>query len=261
MRCISKPWKWFLVTMLFALAVVINLPKPSYAQAAAVEPEADRLLRKMSEYLAGLERFSVQTESSLEVILRSGQKIQYESPTEALVQRPNKLYAVRKGDMVNQEFYYDGKTLTLYNPDQKYYATVPAPPTIDQAIDFARDSLDVYAPGGDLLYKDAYKVLMEDVVSGLYVGMSVVGGVKCHHLAFRGNEVDWQIWIEDGDKPLPKKFIITTKWMTGAPQFTVLIKDWDLSPKFSEDVFTFVPPKDAQRIDFIRLSRGGASGN
>jgi hypothetical protein len=261
MRCISKPWKWVLVTMLFALAVVINLPKPSYAQAAAVEPEADRLLRKMSEYLAGLERFSVQTESSLEVILRSGQKIQYESPSEALVQRPNKLHAVRKGDFVNQEFYYDGKTLTLYNPDQKYYATVPAPPTIDQAIDFARDSLDVYAPGGDLLYKDAYKVLMEDVVSGLYVGMSVVGGVKCHHLAFRGNEVDWQIWIEDGDKPLPKRFIITTKWMTGAPQFTVLIKNWNLSPKFSEDVFTFVPPEGSQRIDFIRLSRGGASGN
>jgi hypothetical protein len=261
MRNISKSWKWVLGTMVFALALTINLPTYSYGQASAVEPEVDSMLRKMSDYLAGLERFSVRTESSLEAILRSGEKIQYDSPAEAFVQRPDKLHAERKGDIVNQEFYYDGKTLTLYNPDQKYYATVPAPPTIDQAIDFARDYLDVYAPGSDLLYKDAYKVLMEDVVSGLYVGMSVVGGVKCHHLAFRGNEVDWQIWIQDGDKPLPKKFVITTKWMTGAPQFTVLIRNWDLSPKFSEDVFTFVPPKGAQRIDFIHLSRGSAAGN
>jgi hypothetical protein len=261
MRNISKSWKWVLVTMVFALALTINLPTYSYGQASAVEPEVDQMLRKMSDYLAGLERFSVRTESSLEVILRSGEKIQYDSPAEALVQRPDKLHAERKGDIVNQEFYYDGKTLTLYNPDQKYYATVPAPPTIDQAIDFARDYLDVYAPGSDLLYKNAYKVLMEDVVSGLYVGMSVVGGVKCHHLAFRGNEVDWQIWIQDGDKPLPKKFVITTKWMTGAPQFTVLIRNWDLSPKFSKDVFTFVPPEGAEKIDFIRLSRSGASGN
>jgi hypothetical protein len=167
--------------------------------------------------------------------------------------------ADRKGDIVNQEFYYDGKTLTLYHKDRNYYATVEAPPTIDETIDFARQYLDVYAPGGDLIYKNAYSILTEDVISGFFVGMSVVGGVKCHHLAFRGNEVDWQIWIEEGDKPLPKKFIVTSKWMTGAPQFTVTIKSWNLSPKLTEDMFTFVPPKGAQKIDFIRLTSGGAS--
>jgi hypothetical protein len=258
MRNIGKHSKWFLVVMLFALAGILTLPTYSRAQAFAIEPEADRLLRKMSDYLAGLKQFRVQTENSLEVILTSGQKILYDSPAECLIQRPNKLRAERKGDIVNQEFYYDGKTLTLYNPDQKYYATVEAPPTIEETLDFARVSLDVYAPRGDLLYKNAYEVLTEDVVSGFYVGESVIGGIKCHHLAFRGNEVDWQIWIEDGDKPLPKKFIITTKWMTGAPQFTASIKAWDLSPKFSEDTFTFVPSKDAQRIDFVRLTSGAA---
>jgi len=261
MRNTGRIPKRFLVVLALAMAGTMSVPIQSHSQVSAIQPEADQLLRKMSDYLGGLKQFSIQAENSLEVILWSGQKIQYDSPTEALVQRPNKLYAERKGDVFNQEFYYDGKTLTLYNPDQKYYATVEAPPTIDEAIDFARVSLDVYAPGGDLLYKDAYKVLMEDVVSGLYIGMSVVDGTKCQHLAFRGNEVDWQIWIEDGDKPLPKKFIITTKWMTGAPQFTVSVKKWDLSPEFSEDAFTFVPPTGAQRIDFVRLIQGGASGN
>jgi hypothetical protein len=241
----------------FVLIVVAGLPAYSHGQSAAIEPKADQLLRKMSDYLAGLKEFSVQTENTLEVVLRSGEKIQYDSPAEASIQRPNKVWANRKGDIVNQEFYYDGKTLTLYSPDQMYYATVNAPPTIDETIDFAREALDVYAPGGDLMYKNAYGILTEDAVSGFYVGMSVVGGVKCHHLAFRGNEVDWQIWIEDGDKPLPRKFIVTSKWMTGAPQFTVVIKNWNLSPKFTEEMFTFVPPQGAQKIDFIRLTSGG----
>jgi hypothetical protein len=259
MRNTCKPLKLFLMMAALGLVLIAGSPAYSQGQFSAVEPKASQLLRKMSDYLAGLEQFSVQTENALDVILRSGEKIQFDSPAECAVQRPNKLRADRKGDIANQEFYYDGKTLTLYNPDQKYYATVEAPPTIDETLDFARESLDVYAPGGDLLYKNAYEILTEDVVSGFYVGLSVVDGVKCNHLAFRGNEVDWQIWIEDGDKPLPKKFVITTKWMTGAPQFTVVVKSWNLSPKLTEDMFTFVPPKDAQKIDFIRLSRGGTS--
>ncbi|MGZ6219988.1 MAG: DUF2092 domain-containing protein [Syntrophales bacterium] len=247
----------FLVTVV--LVVLAGLPISSHGQSAAIDPKADQTLRKMCDYVGGLEQFSVQTENTLEVVLRSGEKIQYDTPAGASIKRPNKLRADREGDVVNQEFYYDGKTLTLYYKDRNYYATVEAPPTIDEMIDFAREHLDVYAPGGDLIYKNAYSILTEDVISGFYVGMSVVDGVKCHHLAFRGNEVDWQIWIEEGDKPLPKKFIVTSKWMTGAPQFTVVIKSWNLSPKLTDDMFSFVPPKDAQKIDFIRLTSGGAS--
>jgi hypothetical protein len=258
MRNDGKSWKLLLMTAVVTFAVMVGLTTYSEGQSTAIEPKADQLLRKMSSYLAGLEQFSIQTENTLEVVLRSGEKIQYGNPADALIQRPNKLRAERKGDIVNQEFYYDGKTLTLYHKDRNYYATVEAPPTIDEMIDFAREYLDVYAPGSDLIYKNAYSILTEDVISGFYVGMSVVGGIKCHHLAFRGNEVDWQIWIEEGDKPLPRKFIVTSKWMTGAPQFTVTIKSWNLSPKLTEDMFTFVPPKGAQKIDFIRLTSGGA---
>jgi hypothetical protein len=251
--------KLFLVVTALALIVLTGIPTESRGQPAAIEPKADQLLQKMSDYLGGLQRFSVQTENTLEVVLGSGEKIQYDSPAELLIQRPNKLRAQRKGDIVNQEFYYDGKTFTLHNPDHKYYAQVNAPSTIDETLDFARTQLDVFAPGGDLIYKNAYAILTEDVISGFYVGMSVAGGVRCHHLAFRGNEVDWQIWIEEGEKPLPRKFVVTTKWMTGAPQFTVAMKNWNVSPKLTEDMFTFVPPKDAQKIDFVRLTSGGMS--
>jgi hypothetical protein len=254
MRKVRRFSKWSFIMAMAALTVIVGLSTYSQGQSAAIEPKADQLLRKMSNYLAGLEQFSVQTENTLEMVLRTGEKIQYDNPAEGLFRRPNKLRADRKGDLVNQEFYYNGKTFTLYDKDRNFYATIEAPSTIDEMIDFAREYLDLYAPGGDLIYKNAYEVLTEDVISGFYVGLSVVGGIKCHHLAFRGNEVDWQIWIEDGDKPLPKKFIVTSKWMTGAPQFTVMIKSWNFSPKVTEDLFTFSPPKDAQKIDFIRLT-------
>ncbi len=233
MRNVGRNWRVPLVITALVFAVIGGLPVFSSGQSSAIEPKADQLLRKMSDYLGGIQQFSVQTENSLEVVLRSGEKIQYINPAELFMKRPNKLRADRKGDIVNQEFYYDGKTLTLYHKDYNYYSSVEAPPTIDETIDFARESLGVYAPGGDLIYTNAYGILTEDVVSGFYVGVSVVGGIKCHHLAFRGNEVDWQIWIEDGDKPLPKKFIVTSKWMTGAPQFTVTIKGWNMSPRLT----------------------------
>ena len=258
MKNVGKHCMLIVMMIVLGFALIVGLPAHSRGQSFAIELKADQILKKMSAYLAGLEQFSVQTENTLEVILRTGAKIQFNNPANLSMQRPNRLRADRKGDVVNQEFYYDGKTLTLFMADQKYYATVEAPATIDETLDFAREVLGVYAPGGDLIYKHAYDVLMEDTISGFYVGLSVVDGVRCHNLAFRGNEVDWQIWIEDGDKPLPKKFIITSKWMAGAPQFTVSIRSWDLSPKFTEGMFTFMPPEGAQKIDFIRLTGGGA---
>ena len=246
--------------VIFCFVVMLTcLSQPSRAQSGEVDASADQLLHQMSDFLAGLKQFSVQTENSLEIILRSGQKIQYDNPAQLMVQRPDKLMASRAGDIFNQELYYDGKTLSLYDKATKFYATVAAPATIDETIDFARNYLDLFAPGGDLIYSDVYTVLMEDVVSGIYVGQSVVDGIMCHHLAFRNSEVDWQIWIDAGEKPLPRKFVVTTKWMTGAPQFTLVIRNWDLSPKIAKNAFTFVPPADARKIDMISRTPGGPS--
>ena len=148
MRNVGRNWRLCLVIIVLAFAVTAGLPAHSRGQSDAIEPKADELLRKMSDYLAGLEQFSVQTENTLEVVLRSGEKIQYVNPANLSIRRPDKLRADRKGDIVNQEFYYDGKTLTQYMNDGNYYAAVEAPPTVEETIDFARESLDVYAPGG-----------------------------------------------------------------------------------------------------------------
>jgi hypothetical protein len=237
-----------------ALLVLTGLPEIGHAQPTGVDPQADKLLRRMSDYLAGRQQFSLKAESTLEAVLTSGQKLQYDSPATLMVSRPNKLRAHRKGDLANQEFFYDGKTLTLYNPRENLYATTAAPATLDETLDFAREKLDILAPAAELLYKNAAEKMLKEASAGFVVGQSIVAGVKCSHLAFRGAEVDWQIWIEDGDKPLPRKFMITTKQVSGAPQFTVLIRSWDVATKLSNQEFTFTPPKGAKKIEFLKLT-------
>jgi hypothetical protein len=237
-----------------AMIVLVGWPSTGHTQPAGMDPQAEKLLRRMSDYLASRQQFTLKAESTLEAVLTSGQKIQFDSPATLEVLRPNKLRAHRNGDIVNQEFFYDGKTLTLYSPKENLYATTAAPPTIDEMLDFAREKLDVIAPGAEILYGNAAERMLKVTTSGFVVGPSVIGGVKCTHLAFRGAEVDWQIWIEDGDKPLPRKFILTSKKVAGEPQFAVLIRSWDLTPKFTNQEFSFVPPKGAKKIEFLQLT-------
>jgi hypothetical protein len=241
-----------------AMMILAGWSQVIHAQPAGIDPQAEKLLRRMSDYLAGRQQFTAKAESSLEVVLTSGQKLQYDSPATLTVSRPNKLRAHRKGDIADQEFFYDGKTLTLYNPKESLYATTAAPPTLEEMLDFARDKLDIVAPAADLVYKNAAEKLLKEASSGFVVGPSVVAGVKSTHLAFRGAEVDWQIWIEDGDKPLPRKFILTSTKVTGEPQFTVLMRSWDVAPKLTDQMFTFTQPKGAKKIEFLQLTAEAA---
>jgi hypothetical protein len=222
------------------------------APPAGIDPQATAMLKKSIDYISALKAFSVDTTSTIEMVLTSGQKIQFDNAAVASVQRPDKLVARRKGDLVNQAFYYDGKNLSLYNPDQKVYATVAAPNTLEGMLDFARESLDIIVPAGDLLYRNAFELLTADVKSGFVVGKGVVGGVRCDHLAFRNADVDWQIWIQEGAQPLPRKYVITSTQVAGAPQFAVLVS-WNTAPKFAPDTFAFTPAKDARRIEFLKV--------
>ena len=241
-----------------AVLVLTGWPQLGQAQPKGVDPQAEKLLRRMSEYLASRQQFTLKAETTFEAVLTSGQKLQYDSPATLSVSRPNKLRAHRKGDLANQEFFYDGKTLTLYNPRENLYATTAAPATLDETLDFAREKLDIIAPAAELLYKNAAEKMLKESTSGFVVGPTVVGGVKTTHLAFRGAEVDWQIWIEDGDKPLARKFILSSKKVSGEPQFTVWIRNWDVAAKLSDKEFTFTPSKGAKKIEFLKLSAEAA---
>jgi len=238
---------------LAALAILLTLvlPPSVFGQPAGIDPRAEKLLRASTDFLAAQKRFSIDTGSTLEVVLISGQKIQFENATRVSVQRPNKLRAERIGGLVDQVFYYDGQSFTRHHPGEKVYATIAAPGTLEEMLDFARTKLDLIAPASDLICKNAYEILTEGATIGFVVGKSLIEGVRCDHLAFRAPHVDLQIWIQEGRRPLPRKMVITTKDVDNAPQFTVVMKQWDLAPKFTDNIFRFQPPKGVKQVEFV----------
>lgn len=241
--------RWLAALTFFAVIV----PSTSLAQPAGIDPAATRLLKAATDFLAGQKQFSVETRNTLEVVLTSGQKIEFNHTARQSVQRPNKLRAERTGDLVNQVFYFDGKSLTLHNPQEKVYATVAAPGTLEEMLDFARTSLDIVAPAGDLVYKNAYEILMTDVTQGFVVGKAVIEGARCDHLAFRAPHVDLQVWIQDGKEPLIRRLVITTRDVVNAPQFSVVATKWNLKPQLTDKTFGFSPPAGTTKVDFLPM--------
>jgi len=223
---------------------------PKKAKAPDIEPKAMEVLKQMCDYLKNLQQFSVQAEITEDVRLTSGQRIQYARKLEASVRRPDRFRAESVGDTDNRQLVYDGKTITLLDRAKNFYTTIAAPPEIDAALDHAVQAFNLRAPLADLIYTKSYEYLTEGALSGFYVGLSKVQGVSCHHLAFTQKDIDWQIWIEDGSTPLPRKFLITDKTAQGL-QFTAVFTKWNTSPQFEEGLFTFVAPEKAEKIDIL----------
>jgi hypothetical protein len=242
------------------VAVAVLWPTASLAQLSDVDSEAIELLRRTTDYLSGFKQFRVETDTTIECVLETGQKLQFGHRASVTVQRPNKMHAERVGELIRQVvFYYDGKSLTMSHPDDGYYATVEAPPTLEAMLDFARDKLGIIAPASDLVYKNAFERLTEDLTTAFVVGKAVVGNVRCDHIAFRNPEVDWQIWIQEGDKPLPRKFIVTSKKMIESPQFVVVLSKWEAATKLTKATFNFVPGKNQTEIEFHMVPPAGAA--
>ena len=158
------------------------------------------------------------------------------------------------GDGKDQQLFYNGRTITLWKPHLDYSGILAAPPSIEEALDFASESFALHAPLADFIRQDSFDPLPPVIYSAVYVGQQLVHGISCHHLAFRQDDLDWQIWIEDSETPLPRKVIITQKFVTGAPQFTALLLEWNLAPQLPDRHFTFSPPKNAKKIEFLPVA-------
>ena len=231
-------------------APVLGAEPPKKAKAPDLEPKAVEVLKQMCDYLKNLQQFSFQASITEDVLLTSGQRIQYARSVEASVRRPDRFRAESVGDSDNRQIIYDGKTITLMDRSKNLYTVIPAPPELDAALEHGVQAFNLRAPLADLIYTKAYEYLTEGALSGFYVGLSKVQGVSCHHLAFRDKDIDWQIWIEDSQTPVPRKFLITDKTAQGL-QFTAVFTKWNTSAQLEDGLFTFVAPEKAEKIDIL----------
>jgi hypothetical protein len=242
---------------LLALSVLVSTEVR--AQASAVNPAAVQILKRMTDYVSNLKQFSLHTQSTLEEVLDSGHRIDLDVSANVTLSRPNKLRAERRGDLVDQVFYYDGKTLTLYNPHDKVYATKPAPGTIEELLDFAREDLGLIIPVADLVYRNAFQLLMQEVTLATVVSKTFINDVSCDHLLFSRPGVDFQVWVADGDRPLPMKYVVTDRGNPGWVSVTTISSDWNVAPAVADARFTFIPPQGARSITFMPLIKGSGS--
>jgi hypothetical protein len=218
------------------------------AQTAHAQDPA-KVLKAMSDYTGGQKSISATFDSDIEVITPDLQKIQFTSSGQIQLNRPDKLRIRRTGGYADVELIYDGKTLSLYGNNAKSYVQADATGSVDQVIDTLQSKSGAAMPGTDLLVTHSYDELMANVIEGKHIGQGVVDGVECEHLAFRGVDTDWQIWIETGSRPVPRKYVITSKTLAGAPQYTLRIKDWKTEAKADAGAFEFKPPANATKVD------------
>jgi hypothetical protein len=227
---------------LMALSVSAADDKP------AVDPLADELLKRMGDYLGQAQAFSVSAEVWQDAQLTSGQRIQAGRTLELQVRRPDRLCAHVHSPHRDRELIYDGTGITLLDRTQNLYGTFPASGPLNEVMDLACDRFGVTMPLEDFIRSDPHKDLLQKATSGADIGPVTVMGVPCEHLAFTQDNIDWQVWIENGPRPLPRKFVITYKDEPDSPQYTAIFSNWDFASKLPDSVFKFEPPAGASKI-------------
>jgi hypothetical protein len=216
--------------------------------------DAEKIVRAMSDYLASAKTMSLTYDTDIEVITPDIQKLQFASSGQVLLSRPNQLRATRIGGYANVELVFDGNTLTMFGKNIDAVAQVQAKGSVDQLVQRLRDEFSVALPGADFLLSDSYDELMIGVRDLKHIGRGVIDGVECEHLAFRTEDADWQLWVEVGAKPIPRKYVITSKGVAAAPQYTLRIKEFRTNADLGADAFAFKAPASAKKVDITALS-------
>jgi hypothetical protein len=230
---------------------------PVLSAGGNIDPEADQVLKAMSAYLAGLQNLSVQADTDIEVIMRDGQKLQLTSLVDVALARPGKLDISRRGAYAEARILMNEGKVTVHVTSHNAYTQLESKDSIDDGIDSLSRDKGIDAPASDLFRSDSYEKLATELTSGAYLGTTLVNGEECHHMAFRSDVADSQLWVRTGEHPLPMKYVVTSKWITGAPQYAVRFRNWDTAPNLAANRFEFTPSPTDRRLETLPTNEVG----
>ena len=241
----------FIVSLFLALGITPQNSISQEVDSQNIDSESIADLQQMFDFLGESETISVTAESNYDARQKSGQLIEFGAVSKWYIKRPSHVRVdIENRDGTERSFYFDGNSITLYDKSQNVYATVIKKGNLDQAFDYYMDKLDMPMPLAELFSEKHPFDINKSVISSMNVGESKINGFACNDLAFRTKEVDLQVWIEQGKRPLPQRMIITYKGSPGNPQYRARFSDWNLSPKLKDSLFEFKPPKDVEKIKF-----------
>ena len=245
--------------MLFRSASLVALAVTPVIKAQTplnIDPQAENLLRQTSNYLQQQKFYRFQADITFDDVVPPDFKLQYHSTAQVMVQRPDKFRVDYTGDRRRMNFYFNGKNLTIFDLDANVYGSLPLPENIDTALNKIDTNYSFVVPLADLIHSDPYQALASKIKTGYYLGKSTIGGVSTHHLAFSQENIDWQIWLEDSKRPLPRKLVITYKNLPGSPQYSAIFSNWEFKP-LDASLFEFKAPGNANSIEIIPSLKPG----
>ena len=242
-----------MMARLSALTLVAGMTVSPCAMAG--EAEAKALLKAISDYMAEQRTISFEYDATYEVVTQDQQKLALAGSGNVVLARPDKVRATRHGGFADIETVFDGQTLTVLGKNMNVYAQASIPGSIDHLVDELREKYHRPLPGADLIVSNTYAALMADVTDVKDLGSGVIGGKECDHLAFRNKDVDWQIWIAQGDRPYPCRYVITSKHIAGGPEYSIQISDWKSGGEVASKGFEFTAPAGATKVEVVDLQK------
>ena len=239
--------------------VRVATPSQRVSPTVTIDTRARRILREMGGYLAGVRAFSLRADVAYDEVLTDGQKIQYGGNVKISVVRSNRLRVEFVGDERHTRVFFNGRTITILDVGLNVYSVTEVPPDIDTAVDMVFDKYGISVPIADFVFSNPYQVLIKNVQTGYVVGRHLVAGIPTFHLAFTQEEIDWQIWVEDGPHPVPRKLLITYKNEPGSPQYMIRFTGWNFTERFAEHYFNFYASPNADQIEFLPVAKVGGA--
>jgi hypothetical protein len=238
------------IAPLMVAAVLGCIAGPAHAQtpAAQVQPQAVEALRRMSAYLRTVNSFQLVLQTQRDDVDVYGQLITLSGGATYKVRRPDRFDIALALPTQAGRYVYDGKTVTVYDEQDKTYAKVQAPPTIRATVDVAEQKYGATVPLSDLFRWSEGDHRASELTSAHFVGRTQIRGQTANHYAFRQPGRDWQIWIADGDKPTPLRISIIASEDPARPEFQADLA-WDTSAQFAPDAFSFAAPANARVVD------------
>jgi hypothetical protein len=222
-----------------------------------IEPRVQELMRRMSDRLAQVSALAIEAEEVYDEVPADRPRTQLTSIRRVAMRRPDRLVSDTSGDACNRALWYDGRTASSLDREQNVWTSGAVPPTVDGAFDWIFDQTGTVIPLADFLYADVYDRMMGQVQRGVYLGVHEAAGVPCHHLSFEQATIDWQLWIDAGPDPLPRKLVIAYKTEDEVPQYSVTIRKWNVKADLPEALFRFVPPSGAKRVEISAFTGDG----
>src|SRR5271169_3445414 len=242
----------FLFAGLALPSAAISEEKPPAVATSPESQDAKALLMRMADFLGKAQAFSVNIDAVYDVLQASGQKIEFGEVRQVLIDRPNHMRV--QAEMSNGEkltMSFDGKTFTMFSPKENVFSQLEKPGSVDDVMKFIVLDLQTPIPLSMLLLASIKEELEKRITEVDYVEQTSIAGKPADHLAVRTADIDFQVWVAQGEQPLPLRVVITYKGAPGQPQFSADLSDWNLAPKIEESAFAFSPPAGAQAISLM----------